>query len=575
MNVLEKDPFVRRAFIVAEALAWFAASGVAASMVGFGLAAAVLTAGAVALMAVLLRKRYGCAPVPALENPPRSVVLWCVLAATVNVGVLLPNDINNTDAAKHVATVEYATYYKTLLIPGFYLGRGTKYDGWTFVQAAISQSTGLSPHVVIRYSKVVLLPLFLVALYALVRLFNLSSIHLMAAVVLALLFSGDSLRLISMGGPRSWAYAFQIAGSAALLAFLKFPDSLSLPRMCGVLLGAGALMHLFFAFTNAVILTLGTVTALYLGRGRNWRPVFVLGLTFALVAGPYIYIKSGSIPQPEQPLSPGAAPRLEVPPSSAGVVPERLTVQRLISDEWGEYASLVPLLAVPILWSVRRRPREEVALYCVLFAIPCVAMLAPPVYRALVERIADSRLERLIPLSHAVVAMLAYAATVWTMGPGASRQARPVGIAVAAACGLVLVPSTKATWDWYQLVYPTAMAERTSEYPYIGMGALLLLGLDENNWPPILATSAPLAARLASASNRPIAFYHQGQRRWALRRGSRLDKDQAPIPFEFVVFDAGHAAPVYASCSRELYSGNGLTLCATRYGAASWANPDE
>ncbi len=390
--------------------------------------------------------------------------------------------------------------------------------------------------------------------------------------MLTLVFSGDSFRLISLGGPRSWAYVFQIGGMAALLSFLRSPDSRARAQLCGTLLGIGAVMHLFFAFTNALIVGLGGAAALWLGRGRQWHAVLILAASFAIVAAPYTYVKRGSIPDAVMQMPTVSVPEGQPSTSSAveTIGDRRLTSQRLLSLQWGEYGSLVPLLAAPMLWSVRRRPREEVALYCIVFAIPCLAMLVPPVYRTVIRIVADSRIERVIPLSAIVAAVLVYAAAVWAAGAGASRTSRMVGIAALVVCSLLLIPSTRAAWNWYTLVYPTTTAERTREHSYIAVGSLLRLGTER--WPAVLATSRPVAARLASATNRPIAFYHEGRRRWATREGNAMDADQAPLPFEFVV-SAGHPFPSYASCSWELFSSDVVQLCATDYGIGSWSYP--
>ena len=119
------------------------------------------------------------------------------------------------------------------------------------------------------------------------------------------------------------------------------------------------------------------------------------------------------------------------------------------------------------------------------------------------------------------------------------------------------------------MVYPSTVAERIDDHSYIAIGSLLRLGT--HDWPPVLATNARLAMELADVTNRPIAFYHRGMRTWATREGNRVDSDQGPTAYEFVVAGGGDKYPVFASCSRELYNDDGITLCATRYGRYSWS----
>jgi hypothetical protein len=562
----------------------FVVGGVYASIAGFSLPwASGIALALVAGFLIRWRVREPTADHPLALGPASKndgILLATLLILSAAVAMLLPNDVNNTDAARQVASIEHVTFYHTLLTPGFFAGDGTKYDGWTFLHAAVSQVSGEAPHLLVRNSKLILLPVFVASVYALVRLLDLGAVHVVAAIGLMLVFSGDSFRLISLGGPRSWAYALQILGLVHLLAIVKRGDrrpAHGAAARCGLFLAASSIVHLFFALTNSLIVALTCALAAFSGERRRLMPAaLTLGVTFAILLGPYAYAKRAAVPEENRQLLPdtvrlqAAQEAVEEDPDASDPARRHLALGALFSLRWGEYGSLIPFLVAPLLWGIGARPREVLTLYLVLFALPCVALTIPQVYRAIIGVINEARLYRILPLSPAVMAIVAYGWHVQALSRLPRGPRRFVAALVLAVSAAAIVPAGVSAWRWYATVYPSTIPIRASDHRYVSVGLLLRLGTE--GWPPVLATTRDLAVELASTTRRRVAFEVDGQRRWATDVDTFVDDDQSPIQWDFVVKGVTDADPESAACAEVLYTAE-LTLCATERGRSIWSYP--
>jgi hypothetical protein len=578
------DAVVDRVFRAAESVAIFTIAGVYASTLGFGIGFASLLATVVVVGVWVMRRRtrLGSEAVLTAASSEKSYefgALVSLLLLSLIVAVTLPNDVNNTDPAKQVASIEQATYYETLLTPGFYSDRGTKYDGWTFLHAAAAWAIPVPPITLVRYSKLLLLPCLVLSLYALVRLLDLGGVHVWAAIGLAIVFSGDSFRVISFGGPRSWAYVFQILGLVSLLAAVNnVKISSAAVARAAVFLGASAIMHLFFALANALIVAIVCTMAVGSRDRHRLIPVaLILGAVFAITAAPYGYVKSGQAPTAGGDagvLAPDWLPQRLAMPVDAAPPTERPTVafKQLIALRWGEYGSLIPLFLAPLFWVGRRRPRKAIGVYLTLFAIPCAAIVIPLIRNFVIDILTPGRVFRIVPLSPAVAAVAVYASAIHAVTDSRTRAGRLAAALVLVASAAALIPSARSTAEWYAKVYATTVPAGTDDHPYISVGSLLSFGTED--WPPVLASSPLIALRIAAVTNRPIAFYSDGQRRWATRTDTAVDPDQSrPIAWEFVVTNLADRYPAEAPCAERLYRDHSLVLCATRLGQAAWSYP--
>jgi hypothetical protein len=572
---------VEGAMRVAGCIAVFTIVGVYASILGFSLAVSGIVGAVVAGFVLrqgrtLLGSSAASSDTGTRDTPAGTSVLAAMLVLSLVVAVVLPNDVNNTDPAEQVALVQQAAYYHTLLTPGFFSDRGTKYDGWTFLHAVAALGSRVPPVTLMRYSKLLLLPCMILALYAVIRALGLGGIHLVMAVALALLVSGDSFRIISMGGPRSWAYVFQIFGLASLLGMT--PEAGGKARLAAVraaLFFAGsAIFHLFFGLANALIVAIVCALALNTRRRREWlRPLLVLSTVFALASAPYGYVKSGqalTAGDTSAPPAPGWLPEYLPVQANAARAEREIRTRDLLSFYWGEYGSLIPLFLVPLFWIDGSRPARSIALYVVLFAVPCAVVAIAPLRDLAIGTLAASRVFRILPLSPAVAAIVAYASGIFAGTSSRTRVGRLAARAILVLALAALMPSVRPTWNWYVKVYPSTVVAGTSDRSYISVGLLLQLGTEA--WPPVVTSSAPVALKLAAVTNRPVAFYLKGQRHWATRADTIIDPNQdRAVPWEFVVDRVTDPFPEAASCRELLYSDDGIRLCATRQGQASWS----
>jgi hypothetical protein len=257
-------------------------------------------------------------------------------------------------------------------------------------------------------------------------------------------------------------------------------------------------------------------------------------------------------------------------PEVPAAPPRRLPLGDLVALQWGEYGSLIPFLLAPLLLLSGTRPKDPIALYLVLFALPFAAVLVPPVYRALVAVVAEVRLVRLLPLSPALAALAVYGWNVRALNGPAPWARRLVAVLVLASSVAVLVPSVRAAWRWYVRVYPSTIPVETSDHAYLSVGSLLRLGTE--SWPPVLASNRRMALKLAAIARRPVAFEEEGRRLWATRTDVLADEDKRPIQWAFTVKDGGAADPGGTVCAEELYRDD-LILCATEPGRSRWSYP--